>query len=152
MTKLDQQIKELEAYRLLKDQENQLISNGSLYWHIAHNLLVIQQVMVALPLSNPKDFKNKISFYKTIVFLTKKIPRGKVKAPRLVRPEVQDIETINKQFIVVNEHLQNLDSIDKNQYFEHPFFGDIKKKDAIVFLEIHTEHHLKIIRDILNKA
>ena len=42
-----------------------------------------------------------------------------------------------------------LKDCEANQYFMHPFFGQLNKKQTIKFLEIHTEHHLKIIRDIL---
>lgn len=148
MTKLNQQISELEKYSLAADVTNENESLGSTFWHVAHSLLLISQVFESLPLSNPKEYTYKFAIYKTIVFLTKKIPKGKVKAPRIVRPEKQDIETITKQFTLVKEYLKNLKNIDKNKFFTHPFFGDIKKDDAITFLEIHTEHHLKIIRAI----
>jgi hypothetical protein len=42
-----------------------------------------------------------------------------------------------------------LDSIGAGHYFSHPYFGDTKKKDVIPFLEMHTDHHLKIIKEIL---
>ena len=42
-----------------------------------------------------------------------------------------------------------LKSVSNDHYFEHPYLGKLKKKDTIRFLEIHTNHHLKIIDDIL---
>lgn len=47
------------------------------------------------------------------------------------------------------EKIQKLSSLPKEKYFSHPYFGHLTLKQAIPFLQIHTEHHLKIIRDIL---
>jgi len=41
-----------------------------------------------------------------------------------------------------------LKTLPKDRYFEHPFFGKLKLKQTINFLEIHTMHHLDIIEDI----
>lgn len=37
-----------------------------------------------------------------------------------------------------------------NKFFEHPYFGKLKLKQTITFLEIHTNHHLEIIQDIVS--
>jgi len=37
----------------------------------------------------------------------------------------------------------------KNKYFTHPIFGDLRVPTAIKFLYVHSYHHEKIIRDIL---
>jgi hypothetical protein len=39
----------------------------------------------------------------------------------------------------------------KNKYFTHPIFGDLRVPTAIKFLYVHSYHHEKIIRDILQQ-
>jgi hypothetical protein len=39
--------------------------------------------------------------------------------------------------------------VSKDHFFEHPYFGKLKLKETIRFLEIHTTHHLSIIEDIV---
>jgi hypothetical protein len=43
-----------------------------------------------------------------------------------------------------------LETISKDRYFTHPFFGDLTLNQTINFLEIHTKHHLEIIEDIIS--
>jgi hypothetical protein len=46
-----------------------------------------------------------------------------------------------------------LELVSRDHFFEHPYFGKLKLKETIRFLEIHTQHHLDIIRDIImNKS
>jgi hypothetical protein len=45
--------------------------------------------------------------------------------------------------------MEALEKAEKNQFFPHPFLGNLNKKQTIHFLSIHTLHHLKIINDIL---
>jgi hypothetical protein len=40
-------------------------------------------------------------------------------------------------------------TVNKNKYFTHPIFGDLQLPTAIKFLYVHSYHHEKIIRDIL---
>jgi hypothetical protein len=85
---------------------------------------------------------------------TKKIPRGKAKAPKIVAPKAD----INKDELQLHlnrtrETIKALELVSKDHFFEHPYFGKLKLKETIRFLEIHTQHHLDIIRDIImNKS
>ena len=102
--------------------------------------------------SNPKDYKWKFNLSRIVVLTTKKIPRGRAKAPKVVQPKDNiDIGFLQNHLSETQKKIKELDQLSKNNYFDHPFFGKIKLKQTIKFLEIHTKHHLDIINDIVNK-
>jgi hypothetical protein len=80
----------------------------------------------------------------------KKIPRGRAKSPDVVEPKgTITKESLQSHLDKTYAHLTSIPKIGNDQYFEHPIFGHLKLKDTLVFLEIHTRHHLQIIEDIL---
>ena len=84
---------------------------------------------------------------------TKKIPRGKAKAPQVVVPkEGITIADLEYHLTKARDAIKALEFVSKNHFFKHPYFGDLKKKQTILFLEIHTQHHLKIIQDIVSNT
>ena len=100
--------------------------------------------------SNPKDYKWKFNFIRILVLKTRKIARGRAKAPKVVVPTINiDELSLLNHITQTRNSLLELEIISKDHYFEHPFFGKIKRKDTIRFLEIHTNHHLEIIEDII---
>ena len=132
------------------DKINQAISEGSVGWHIAHCTLVIVSIVNAVKASDAETFKSKFNLKKSIIFLLKAMPRGKGKAPTRVMP----IELITKDGLLKNiekakEKIVELNTFDSNNFFDHPYFGNLNLKDTIKFLAIHNNHHAKIIRDIL---
>jgi len=150
MKNLDAIVPELANYIADYNQFNHAISEASVGWHIEHSLLVIKQVTATVAQSEPKLYKSKFNLSRFFVFLLKTIPRGKAKAPKVVIP-VDEItkETLQESLKNTYQAIAYLKDCQENQYFMHPFFGQLNKKQTIKFLEIHTEHHLKIIRDIL---
>ena len=50
---------------------------------------------------------------------------------------------------VLKEKIRQLELISEDHFFEHPYFGNMKKRPTVHFLEIHTKHHIKIIREIV---
>ncbi len=133
------------------DKVNLAVSSGSVGWHIAHSLKTIDQIVTACKNSNPTEYQWHFNF-KRFLFLSiaKKFPRGKARAPKIVRPE-GDIsqETLTLSLENVRENLRNWDSFDKNVHFPHPYFGVLNKKETENFLVLHNKHHLMIIKDIL---
>lgn len=150
MKNLETLLDQFESRIPLLAKENSEISKSNVGWHIEHSLLTIIGVTKVVLRSNPKDYKWKFKLSRILIFTLGKIPRGKAKAPEVVVPKNDITETLLLSNIELTRKLiLELKSISNDHYFEHPYLGKLKKKDTIRFLEIHTNHHLKIIEDII---
>jgi len=142
-------LKQLESHLELHQKQNDTISGETVGWHIVHSCQVINTITNAIIHSDPSKAKPKFSFLYHLIMLTNHIPRGKVKAPNIVIPK----NTITKAEIVeeielAKANLQTLASTHQNKYFTHPIFGDLDVPQTLKFFAVHSNHHLKIIRDI----
>lgn len=131
------------------DRQKPGVSKSGIGWHIEHSLLTIDRVAERLLQTDSRNYKWKFSFPRLLVFTTQMIPRARAQSPASVQPgEHITQETLAAHLKSATEKLKQLAQAKKDQYFEHPFFGHVKLKQAVKFLAIHTKHHLKIIRDI----
>lgn len=144
-------LKEIENHIPLYKLENSFISNTNVGWQIEHILLTIDQIVNGIQKSNPNDYKPIFSIWKTIVFTTKHIPRGKAKAPKAVLPTSFTENSLKEHWNLTLANLNQLEKINKNQFIEHPYFAHLNQKETEKFLYIHTLHHLKIIKDLIKK-
>jgi hypothetical protein len=143
-------IDKLKSHLPEKDKRNVKVSNSDVAWQIDHSLKVFNLVCDTLLKSNPEDYKSNFNTWRLVLFTIGYFPRGKVKAPKFVRPpEVITIEDLNAQMQLAYQYIERLKSADKHAHFKHFIFGALHKKQTIRFLQLHTNHHLKIIRDIL---
>lgn len=151
MRKLTQQIKELASYARHTAHTNPAVSKSTVGWQIAHTLKVIQGIVHSLEQSTPADYQPKRSFFKTIILLTGIIPRGKARSPKVVLPDPEhlDEDALKAQITSAQQAVETLRTLPATAHFKHPIFGSLQKKTAIKFLKTHTEHHLKIIRDMM---
>lgn len=150
MEKLQRLLSRLAAKISFYYKKNEKISKADVGWHIEHVLLTLSLVTNAIAKSNPKGYKWTFNFIKIAVLTTGKIPRGRAASPEVVRPKGNyDMETLKNHLEKTKETLLSLHSLNDDQYFTHPYFGDLRLKPTIKFLEIHTRHHLAIINDIL---
>ncbi len=144
---------ELGQYALLCDKKETRVSESSIGWHVEHSLKVINQIVSTLEKSKPSEYKWKFNFWRVLVMTSKIIPRGKAKAPNTVLPEGNITKEILVQSITKSrDNLNKMDTLDPNAFFVHPYFGLMNLKATRLFLEIHTHHHLKIIKDINNNS
>ena len=150
MTKLHLLLSNLENNIATQQLIAPSVSATSSGWHLEHSLLVINTIIGALKKSDPSSYQPSFNFKRSVVFAFRKIPRGRAKAPSRVHP-AQDIdaEGLKSHLAATFQKLKELDDLRANHYFEHPFFGQLNKKATVKFLEIHTEHHLHIIKDIV---
>ena len=134
------------------DHKNKKISEGTVGWHIEHSLLVIIKICESISNSNPEKYQWKFNLKWLIVSTIGSLPRGKAKAPPTVIPEsVLTATSLKESFGLARKAIENLKILQPNQYFFHPFFGKMNQKSTLVFFSIHTNHHLKIIKDIMEK-
>lgn len=152
-TKLNLAVQELGGYITFKDKKNPKISKVDIGWQIDHSLKVIILVTESIISSEPAAYKWRFNLWRTILFTLGFIPRGKAKAPKMVRaskPITQDI--LNTQLRLAKHDIERLSQLEETANFKHFVFGQLNKKKTIKFLELHTEHHLKIIRDIISTS
>ena len=147
--KLKQLTLALEKHIEQFEIRNDAVSKSTVGWQLEHIFLSTSLIILAVKKSNPSDYQWSFKMPKLLVFTLGKIPRGRAKAPSVVVPQFFDKDSLQKHFDNVIKLLDDMHDIDQNQFFNHPFFGDLKLKDTIRFLEIHTKHHSEIIRDIV---
>lgn len=152
MSKIAVLLDQLEANIQYADVVNTGVSQASVGWQIDHTLKVINSVCNALKSSNSHEYNPTFNIKRSYFLLVKKIPRGRIKAPKTVRSyEVITTDAIEVQLKTARALLNGLDAMDKKSYFTHPFLGQFNLRQTLIFLELHTKHHLKIIDDILKK-
>jgi hypothetical protein len=132
---------------------NPTVSSASVGWHIAHTTLAAKQIIEQLEKSDPASYKWKFNSPRFFVFLMNKIPRGKGKAPKSVQIEEGfTIDSLNSFIAVIQEKVKMLSTMEAKKNFIHPYFGMLHLKATIKTLLIHTNHHIKIIDDIIKKS
>jgi len=144
-------INQLEDYIAKHQVKNLKVSKSTVGWQIDHSLKVINRVVNTLQSSDPSLYRNNFSFLGRFFFAFGFFPRGKAKAPKYVRPPETILENdLISQIQLAKSNIETINTLDENAFFKHPIFGNINKKRVVRFLELHTNHHLKIIKDILN--
>ena len=150
MKRLEHLIKQLEAHIPAYAQQNIAVSAGTVGWHIEHTLLTCSLIAGAVKQSDPALYKRSYNLSKIIVYTLNKIPRGRAKAPSVVLPAADlDPATMLEHAQKALNKTLSLQNLPNKHHFEHPYFGKLNVKETIKFLAIHTEHHLKIINDIV---
>ncbi|WP_026751598.1 DUF1569 domain-containing protein [Sediminibacterium sp. C3] len=152
MKRLMQLVIELETFIPAAEKLNPAVSAVNVGWHIDHCLLVINQIVKAMEMSDTTEYEYQFNLKRWIAFTFNKFPRGVAKAPRQVRPvEAFDVDKVAATIEQTKNSLAIITTLQPNQFFVHPFFGKLNQKAALKMLKIHTAHHLAIIKDILKQ-
>ena len=153
MSNLKTLVNQLESHIVDFEKTNVAISQSSIGWHIDHSLMVINGIIDQLKKSNPEQYKWRLNWNRIFIQSINKIPRGKAKAPKVVQPiEPATADLLISKLEIAKNSLLDLETLNANSYFTHPYFGDLNLKNTLWFLNLHTNHHLKIIKDIANNV
>ena len=150
MNNLTKLIHEIESYVSEYEAVNLQFSKASVGWQIEHTMQTINIIIYAIEKSDPSKYEWSFKLYRYIILALGMMPRGKVRAPSVVFPsETISLDSLKLVISKAKHQATKLDCLPSNAYFKHPYLGDMKLNQAIRLLEIHTKHHLSIIRDIL---
>lgn len=131
---------------------NEEVSKVSVGWHLYHTLLTMNEIYDVMKSSRAETYVQRFNLTRTLMFSSNQIPRGKAKSPqRVTPPAVFSSEDIKLQFYRARTNMSFVDAMHEKAHFTHPSAGTLNREDSKRFLKIHTEHHLKIIRDILRQ-
>lgn len=145
-------INEVEQKIQYSDSLNIEVSQAVVAWHLDHLLITMNNISDSLKISNPNEFESSFNPRKLIVLTSGIIPRGVAQSPASVRPpDIILTEDIQANLKSARENLLLVLDLDENVYFNHPVFGKLNKAQTLRFLQVHTNHHLKIVRDILKE-
>ena len=135
------------------------VSDWSPAQHLHHvadiNRRILDQLMIVGdgPSSDATGRPN-IAGY--LVLLMGRLPRGRGQSPEVFRPpETVDLGKLEHRVIANREQLNRLtDHLDRlrqsDSRFPHPVLGDFDTSEWLRFARIHTGHHHRIIRDIID--
>ena len=141
---------ELEQYIGCKDVFNETVSAVTVSWHIEHTCKVLEWIIRGLVSADPLEYKPEANTIKEYILTKNRIGRGKGISPAAF---LSKGDKSDEQLALLIDHgrfeLKKVNKLDANAFFVHPLLGVMRKNEALQFLRIHTEHHLKIIRDII---
>lgn len=149
---LDGQLLEVERYFAEREKKNEAVSQANVAWHLDHTLKTINRIIENLVESNPEEYRSNFNVQRIVVHTSGVIPRGRAQSPQSVRPpDVVLLDSLQLQLTEARQNLSAIFSLDENAFFDHPVFDHLDRDQTRRFLEIHTNHHLKIIEDILGE-
>ncbi|KAA1247871.1 DUF1569 domain-containing protein [Aquimarina sp. RZ0] len=147
---MDSQLNDIAYLIQFRDRINTNVSRKSVAWHLDHSLKVINTISEVLISSDPERYQHRFNWIRFILFTLRYMPRGKGKSSVFVLPPDKiKTEDLLSQLEIARNHLDQLESLDKNSNFIHPLFGQLNKRQTRRFLKMHTIHHLGIVMDIL---
>lgn len=150
MDKIKIQLQKIESLLSKIDVTNEKVSKASVGWHLEHLLLILNSSLKGLTVTNPKDYNPKFSLKKFVFLNFGMIPRGKIRAPKQFIPlEVPTQQSVLKLINLAKERLKAVENLPEKSFITHPFLGDFDRKTTLRFLWLHSNHHLKIVDDIL---
>lgn len=131
---------------------NERVSGWCPAEHLDHMTKVAGSVVSVLGDENAQP-RPGVTLMGRLVMLVGWIPRGIGKAPRRVLGTRAAAEDIHAAVAGLEQALEALPaaalSPARGPIVPHPRFGGLTPPQALRFIAVHNEHHLKIVRDIL---
>jgi DinB superfamily len=141
---------EIEQYFPHLDQRNPEVSGWCVREQLHHALLSADGIARLVVESTAGARRPSLSPIKWIVLTTGKIPRGRAQAPKRVWPSAGvSREELEQLLAHARESVAAAEAADPAAWYDHFVFGVMRRNEAMKLIQIHTRHHLAIVKDIL---
>lgn len=132
--------------------QRQSVSKWSVAEQLDHAVRVCSSIL--LKVHEPSEMiPQKLNWIGRLILLVGYIPRGRGKSPKTLLPvpcsQEQLRQSVGETRALLERVLAGKSSESSDRIVRHPLFGGLTAKEAFVFANIHTRHHLAIVRDIL---
>jgi len=126
------------------------VSGWSVGMHIQHCALAMSGILSSLLGCEGPPPERSPNLVGRGVLMTGRIPRGAAQAPAVALPkrDVGQAELI-EELARCERLLSSAPEMAENAWFRHFGLGVLRRDQALRFLAVHNDHHLRIIRDIL---
>jgi len=140
--------------------KNEAVSQWTVGQHIDHSAAVIKGILAMIMMitnsKNPSTAGGPKPIGKILLWIGY-LPRGKGKSPAEVLPKAATHDEIRKNVQMMETFIKGLAprlaQIEASQgKAPHPMLGSFTPAQWLRFIDIHTNHHFKIIRDIKKKV
>lgn len=150
--------RQLDAMTALLTKENAVlqrqiapVSGWSIAEHLDHSARVCSSILGRV-LKPEGATKRPISLVGKIILMLGYIPRGKGRSPEPFRAKMLPSSEIAAVLDETRSLLRTIESREFTPVLDpivpHPVFGGLTAPQALRFAVIHTNHHMKIVRDI----
>lgn len=147
---LDRQLREINEKFHWHTSSAPEVSKANVAWHLDHVLRVNIAVCHQLIKSDNKKKKYPFNLATIELFILGKIPRGVKEAPTYVSSENEvTVSTLERRLRTLSELLPQLENCHPENGFKHQELGWMNVERARNFMQLHTNHHLEIIKDII---
>jgi len=156
LDRLDAQLRQVAA--LIDEGDERLgrraprVSGWSVGEQVDHLTKVLERAL-ALMLTSSTPLPKGINLTGRLLLACGRIPRGIGKSPQSVRGAERSAAELRESLARIRPLVERLRAtparlVDRTAIFPHPYFGGLDAAQALRFLSVHTDHHLRIVADI----
>jgi len=120
--------------------------------HFDHMIKVAHSILYVLAKPEIVAAPRGINLLGRIVLVLGWMPRGRAQAPERLRGGAVTVEELQARLTELEAMLDRVagrTDAPTVPILRHPTFGGLTREQALRFIIIHTEHHLKIVRTVI---
>lgn len=127
-------------------------SRWSVGMHIHHCCLAARAICAALEQSNDPPPRSVRTLLAIFVLWRGRLPKGRARAPEFTLPRSLTEDELRALIAATESDLVRAAKRPKNSWFAHPVLGPLTRDRALRFVQIHNQHHGRIVRAILAES